>query len=213
MRSSVYRFGKAVSVFLISVLFTSCIDYVQSISYKDGRYRIYYKITLSKVLLAFGDMDTDEIFGSFEDEIMEGLPQNIQLQRIDTDLEVGAEFSVVVHPKTSDENEKAVLPEKKGNAYYIPLLFSDTDGFDDSMSFDEDDEEEAVALAMLSSAKGRILVSKKIVPNIKAAYFEGRGAENYAVPVFDYGNSFCAEFPFILFLKSDMYKFDKLVLE
>lgn len=76
-----------------------------------------------------------------------------------------------------------------------------------------DDEQEDIVLAMLSSAKGRILISKKIIPNIKVAYFEGRGAENRTVPVFDYGDDFCVEFPFILFLESDIYNFDKLVLK
>lgn len=40
------------------------------------------------------------------------------------------------------------------------------------------------------------------------AYFEGRSGQNYSVAVFDYGESFCMEIPFIVLFESRMYKFD-----
>ena len=62
---------------LIPLLFTSCIDYVQSITYKDGKYQMYYKVTLSKVLFALGDEDPEEIFESFDEDALEDLPENV----------------------------------------------------------------------------------------------------------------------------------------
>lgn len=44
------------------------------------------------------------------------------------------------------------------------------------------------------------------------AYFEGRGGQNYSVAVFDYGESFCMEIPFIVLFETGMYKFDRIVV-
>lgn len=54
---------------------TSCIDYVQSVTYTDGNYEIYYKVTLSKVLFAMMDADPESVFDGFDDDM--NLPQNV----------------------------------------------------------------------------------------------------------------------------------------
>lgn len=87
--------------------FTSCIDYVQSITYKDGKYEIYYKVTLSKVLFAMMDENPESIFEDFGDDM--DLPENITLNPVETDLEVGAEINMSINPKTTDEIEKSFL--------------------------------------------------------------------------------------------------------
>ena len=61
---------RIVSLFFFCLLLTSCVDYVQSITYKNGKYHMYYKITLSKLIFAMGDQDPDEVFKEF-DEIIE----------------------------------------------------------------------------------------------------------------------------------------------
>ena len=197
---------------LIPLLFTSCIDYVQSITYKDGKYQMYYKVTLSKVLFALGDEDPEEIFESFDEETLEDLPENVDVKPVNTDLEVGAEFSLSIDPKTTDEIEKSFLPTVAGNKCFIPFLLGDKDSsIADAMKSD-DNEAQGIAEAIMSSAKCRVMISKKVIPSIEIAYFEGRGSQNYSIPLFDYGESYCLEIPFIVLFESGMYKFDKIVI-
>ena len=197
---------------LISMLFTSCIDYVQSVTYKDGKYQIYYKITLSKVLFAIADENPEEVFEYFDDESLDDLPENVYAKPVNTDLEVGAEFSLSIDPKTTDETEKSFLPKVAGQKCYIPFLLGGKDfSFGDFMKSD-DSESQAISEAILSSAKCRVMVSKKIISSINNAYFEGHGGQNYSVAVFDYGESFCIEIPFIVLFETGMYKFDRIVV-
>ena len=197
---------------LIPLLFTSCIDYVQSITYKDGKYQMYYKVTLSKVLFALGDEDPEEIFESFDEDTLKDLPENVDVKPVNTDLEVGAEFSLSIDPKTTDEIEKSFLPTVAGNKYFIPFLLGDKDNsIADAMKSD-DNEAQGIAEAIMSSAKCRVMISKKVIPSIEIAYFEGRGSQNYSIPLFDYGESYCLEIPFIVLFESGMYKFDKIVI-
>ena len=197
---------------LIPLLFTSCIDYVQSITYKDGKYQMYYKVTLSKVLFALGDEDPEEIFESFDEDTLKDLPENVDVKPVNTDLEVGAEFSLSIDPKTTDEIEKSFLPTVAGNKCFIPFLLGDKDSsIADAMKSD-DNEAQGIAEAITSSAKCRVMISKKVIPSIEIAYFEGRGSQNYSIPLFDYGESYCLEIPFIVLFESGMYKFDKIVI-
>lgn len=197
---------------LIPLLFTSCIDYVQSITYKDGKYQMYYKVTLSKVLFALGDEDPEEIFESFDEETLEDLPENVDVKPVNTDLEVGAEFTLSIDPKTTDETEKSFLPTVAGNKCFIPFLLGDKDSsIADAMKSDDNDAQ-GIAEAIMSSAKCRVMISKKVIPSIEIAYFEGRGSQNYSIPLFDYGESYCLEIPFIVLFESGMYKFDKIVI-
>ena len=197
---------------LIPLLFTSCIDYVQSITYKDGKYQMYYKVTLSKVLFALGDEDPEEIFESFDEDTLKDLPENVDVKPVNTDLEVGAEFSLSIDPKTTDETEKSFLPTVAENKCFIPFLLGDKDNsIADAMKSD-DNEAQGIAEAIMSSAKCRVMISKKVIPSIEIAYFEGRGSQNYSIPLFDYGESYCLEIPFIVLFESGMYKFDKIVI-
>mgnify|MGYP003293715564 CR=1 FL=1 len=42
--------------------------------------------------------------------------------------------------------------------------------------------------------------------------FEGIGGKNFAIPVFDYKNSFCLEIPFIVLFEKSLYNFDRIVV-
>lgn len=205
------RFVTSVLLFSVSLLFTSCIDYVQSISYKDGNYHIYHKITLSKLLFALGNEDPEEIFNGFDEEALDELPKNISFKKVNTDLEFGAEFSFIIHPKTSDEEERTLLPKANGNKYYIPFFLGSKGDFADTMKHYGNDTENFVQ-AITSSAKCRIIIGKKIIPDIESAYFEGIGYQNYSVPVFDYGDVFCMEIPFSILFEDGMYNFNNLVV-
>lgn len=208
---------------LVSILFTSCVDYVQSISYKNGKYKMYYKATLSKVLFAMTGENPDEIFKnfegelntfnneSFEDETFENLPKSAKINPINTDLELGAEFSFEVDPRTTDETEKSYLPKVSGKKCYIPFFLGNNNSdFSDELS-SEDAESQEIIAALLSSAKCRVLIGKNIISSIETAYFEGTGGQNYSIPVFDYGDSYCLEIPFVI-LTRNMYQLEKIVV-
>ena len=199
-------------VILVSLLFTSCIDYVQTVTYKDGKYQLYYKVTLSKVIFAMVDEDPESIFDEFDEEALSELPENVVVHPVNTDLEVGAEFTMTIDPRTTDETEKEFLPTVAGKKCFIPFLFGNDDSISNSLKSSEDSEGEAIASAMLSSAKCRIMISKKVIPEIETAYFEGRGGQNYSVALFDYGESWCAEIPLIMITEDTKYKSDKLIV-
>jgi hypothetical protein len=195
-------------ILLVVFSLTSCIDYVQSISYKDGKYHFYNKVTFSKLLMEMSDEDVDDFMEEFDEDVVSSLPDFVSANPVETDLEVGAEISFSINPKEATEEQKTFLPKKSGNKYFIPFMFSEefsSGDFDDY----EDDE---LAFAIFSSAKCRVLISKKIISKIEDAYFEGTDDENFEIPVFDYGDSFCLEIPFVIFFESYMYDFDRIVI-
>ena len=202
---------KLICVFFLSFLFVSCVDYVQSISYKNGIYHLYYKITLSKSLLEMADTDPEEYFDDFEKE-MRDLPSNVKMNKVDTDLEIGTEFSLNINPKTTDKDEQAFLPKVAGTKCFIPFLL----GFEEVSLAEEfssgDSESEAITKGILSSAKCRVMIDKNILPDFETAYFEGTGGQNCSIPIFDYGSSYCLEIPFIVLLDEGMYRFDRIVI-
>mgnify|MGYP007101863685 FL=1 len=206
---------KSIRIFfllLIPFFLTSCVDYVQSISYKNGKYQMYYKVTLSKVLFAMAEQDPEEIFEGFDNEALGDLPKNVIVKKVNTDLEVGAEFSLLIDPRTNDEQEKSFLPKISGNKCYIPfLLGSEDSSLADSMS-SENSDSQAIAEAIMSSAKCRVLISKNIIPQIETAYFEGRGGQNYSIALFDYGDLYCLEIPFIILMNKGNQKLDRIVV-
>lgn len=211
-----------VYLFFISVfsfLLFSCVDYIQTISYKDGKYTIYYKITLSKLLLELADEEPDSIFddfdfGDFSDYESLFMPKNMKINKVNTDLEVGAEFKISISARTQDEAEKKLLPTVAKNKIKIPVFFGDfsavlNEDLGDSYSDDFADE---FVQAIFSAAKSRVLIGKNIVPSIEICYFEGKGGQNYSIPLFDYGESWCLEIPFIVFFETEMYDFENIVI-
>ena len=133
---------------------------------------MYYKVTLSKLLFEMADEDPEEIFMDFDEEEFEYLPADASIKPVNTDLEVGAEFTFDIDPKTSDESEKSFLPTVKGNKCFIPFLLGQNDSIADSVDSGDDGAE--FATAIMSSAKCRILISKNVISGIETAYFEGK---------------------------------------
>lgn len=200
-----------ISLLAVSVFFTSCIDYVQSITYQDGKYNIYYKVTFSKMLFALAEEDPESIFDDFYDDLSD-LPESVEINKVDTDLEVGAEFTLKISPKTTDADLKEYLPTVSKNKVNIPFLIgSEIEG---SPRIEDEDDKTAAdfAKAILSSAKCRVLIGKNVVPEIEIAYFAGKGGQHYSVPVFDYGNSWCFEIPVIVLFEGGMYDFSNIVV-
>ena len=140
------------------------------------------------------------------------MPENVSVRKVNTDLEVGAEFSFLIDPHTTDEKQKAFLPKISGNKCYIPFLLGDENsGIADSMNSDNS-ETQAMVEAFMSSAKCRVLISKTIIPQIETAYFVGKGGQNYSIALFDYGDSYCLEIPFIVLMNKGNQKLDQIVV-
>ncbi len=202
-------------VSLFSLSFMSCVDYVQSIGYKNGKYQIYYKLTLSKMVFAMMDADPEDMFREIGMNDTSDIPPGASFRRVDTDLDVGFEISAEINPKTANENDKKALPFSEGNRMYVPFLPGEEDVFPEDFSDiadSEDDMTSAMAQAMLSSTKFRILLSKKMVPAVGTVYFEGLRGQDCSLPVFDYGDSYCIEIPLILFTEKGKYRFDRVVV-
>lgn len=207
-------------ILLTSFLLTSCLDYVQAISYKDGKYTMYYKITVSKTLFALSGEDSDDYTDAFEqafndnsdESLSTKLPSNAKLKTVNTTNDIGYEISFSISPSTTDENEKSFLPKASGTKCYIPFLLGNEELDIASELGELADEDDEYAQLFLSSSKCRVLVSKKIIPKVETAYFEGRGGQNASIPIFDYGESYCAEIPFALLLEDRMYNFSRIVL-
>lgn len=205
------KFVKFFGLLLIVLMFTSCVDYVQSLSYKDGKYQVYYKVTLSKVLLALAQQDPDDFLSElYDDDAFNGAPDWAVVKPVDTDLEVGMEISFQIDPKNVTDEEKQFLPKRSNSKYYIPYLLGKSESVSESRSSGSS-EADGMAQAILSSAKCRVLISKKLIPSIKSAYFTGIDKSDYEIPFYDYGESFCIEIPFIVMLENG-YRTDRIVL-
>lgn len=190
---------------------SSCLDYVQTITYKDGKYHNYFKITVSKLLMEIAGEDSDSFVEEVCSNFQNGFPEYVSLRGVNTEIDAGVEISFALSPKTATEEEKLFLPKISGNKYFIPfILAKELEGFAGADSLDSNSDE--MTLAFLSSAKIRIMVAKNIIPAIEVAYFEGTGGKNFAIPVFDYKNSFCLEIPFIVLFEKSLYNFDRIVV-
>ena len=138
---------------------------------------------LAKLIFAMADEDLEESFKDFDEDEIGELPANMSMKPINTELEVGAEFTFEIAPKTTDETEKSFLPTVSGKKCFIPFLLGQNDSIADSVSSDSEGEE--FVAAIMSSAKCRILLSKNLIPEIETAYFEGKRGQNFSIPVFD----------------------------
>lgn len=204
---------RIVYLIFFCLLLTSCVDYVQSITYKNGKYHMYYKITLSKAIFAMGDRDPEEVFKEFDEEEIGDLPLDAKVKKVNTDFELGYEINLEIDPRTTDKTEKTFLPKVAGNKCFIPLFLADNESFTDSVESESDnDYGEAFAEAVLSSAKCRIFISKGVLPIVENAYFEGKENQNYSIPVFDYGDVYCLEIPVIALSKDNKYRTDRVVV-
>ena len=208
------------AIFIASISLSSCLDYVQSVSYKDGKYQFYYKITCSKALLEFAEEENED-YQEYVDEINKelnlgentGMPADTKFSNVNTTSEVGMEFRFSISPSTDNEDEKAFLPKTSGTKYYIPFLIGDKE-MDIASAFKSSDDKEEMEYTklFLSSAKCRLLISKRIIQNAATAYFEGKGGQNCSVALFDYGENYCVEVPLIQLFDDKMYDFSRVVI-
>ena len=196
---------------LLTFMLTSCIDYVQTLTYKDGKYRIYCKMTVNKPLLSMagGDQDLSEFDSMNMPEDMDGT-----FNPVETDLEKGIELILNVNPSTSRSEEKDVLPTKSGKKVFIPFVLEKAGGLSNVQNIDLESQSGKLTLAMMSSAKCNVQVSKRVVPSVQMAYFASSSGQDLEIPFYDYGDSWCMEIPFVTFMQAEAgLDFSKIVLE
>lgn len=56
------------------------------------------------------------------------------------------------------------------------------------------------------------MIGKNILKNIETAYFERKGGQNYSIPVFDYGEAYCLEIPFVILYGNNMLNLERVVI-
>ena len=78
------------SVFIIAIVLTltSCIDYVQSITYSNGKYHLYYKVTLSKLLFELADEDAEDSVEELLEDSSDEIPDYVSMKGVNTETEV-----------------------------------------------------------------------------------------------------------------------------
>lgn len=203
------------SIFTILFSFSlfSCIDYVQSVSVKDDTYKLYYKITLSKALFALMNENPESIFEDFLDsEETKDFPENIEMTKVDTDLEVGAEIKMAISSKTNDKDEQLFLPIIEKNKITIPFLAGYVFGELDFSEQDFNFNDKATIKAFFLSSKLHILISKNLISKPEVCYFEAKAGQHYSIPFFDYGENWGLEIPFIVFFEPEMYDFKNIII-
>jgi hypothetical protein len=166
---------------------------------------------MSRMLMALANKDTDYFLSDLQDSINEEFPDIIFANPINTEFEASFEISFNINPKTASEEEKIFLPKKSGDKYFIPFMlgydFTDTDDLNEM-----DYESEAIAKAIMSTAKFRVMLSKDIISSINEAYFDGiEEDDSFVISVFDYGNNFCLEIPVDVLIES-RYKLDRIII-
>ena len=56
------------------------------------------------------DEDPEELFEDFDEKVLTEIPENVDVKPVNTDLEVGAEFTVLIDSHTTNDDEKLLLP-------------------------------------------------------------------------------------------------------
>ena len=202
---------RMVLLVMIPFLFTSCFDYVQSLSYQNGNFKFYCKMSMPKELCDFIGEDPEEIKKEFEREA----PEEFDYKIIDNDYEIGVEMVFTTNQRRAAEKE--FLPKIAINKYSVPFFLGTRD-FIDAMDLIDDEistEDHDFLNIALACIKGRLLISKKLIPSIKEAYFEGitKSISDFSLPVYDYGDSFCIEVPVnTLSELSETHTIDKIIL-
>lgn len=212
MKTRLRKILRILPLLFLPVMLTSCLDYVQAITYSEGEYHYYYKATLMKELFTFSGENPDEIAYDMEPDVIASFPEGTVEKYVNNDLETGAEYTFSISPYTKNAFDKTFLPTTTGKKCYFPFILG-KNMEDEYGALDPEDPENSVLVLMLSSAKCRIMISKKVLPEIERVYFEGKKkGTGIEIPLYDYGEDWCAEIPMLTLLCGDKVKLDRLVV-
>lgn len=191
---------------VLATLLSSCVDYVQSVSVSGGKSRVYCKLAWSRPLVEMSDLDAETALG---DSGIGSLMKGADVREISTEYERGREFTVWVDK--GSEEAAALLPKSGGGECRIPFLIGSEAATLAEELASEDEEGQAIKKAMLSSAKCRVIVDKKIAKRIVSAHFERADGDEYEIPVYDYGPAFCMEIPYLALFEEEGCDFRQIV--
>ena len=198
------------AVLVCALLFTSCIDVVQSVTLKNGAFHVSLQVTLSKDLLALVGEDGADFINEIDADDM---PAQLSVKQINTDTEIGIFCSGIIDPLTQDTSLQEMIPLIEGTTVTLALPLGE--GLSDGMSNASLSNEmaQSVANALFSSAKYRILVGKSLAPHITRAFLSDGTLRPQTVEVnfYDLSDMYCIELPLSVFLQDVPY--DRLVLQ
>ena len=211
-------FKKIILTLIISsvFLFTSCIDYVQTITFGEKGYDCYFKLTISRAMLEMAEEDPTSVFEDFE-EMTQGLPRGATISKVDNDVDVGYEFRFTIDGFTNPEDAKLFYPYLSDDEaeIYLPFILGQNAEAFSSIEQEEDIETQTIMAGYMATTKCRVMVSKTIIPEIEGAYFYGNTFEDgfLDVPCYDYGDNWCLEIPLIYFSARKNYDLTEIALE
>lgn len=180
----------------VSFLFTSCVEIVQTIDFCDGNYKIGYRLTLNKTLLAMGGEDSETFL---DDMDFSDLPEGVTANTIDTSLDIGFGFDIIVDPKTTEEIRDFLPKVLKDGRIEIPLIAKDF--ITDMEESEYSSESETIRQAMLSSAKWRVYITKNLLSSISKVYLENT-YRTQKLEYFEIGDVYVINIP-IIFIEKD----------
>jgi hypothetical protein len=166
------RLGIVLLVLSILCL-AGCLDIYEHVSKeKNGNTNVYLKLTVAKALLEMAKSDSQkgdsdpfaEITGSGENEIYKEITDVLKgkLTRIDTELEAGMAVELSLNLKAKEV--RAFLDSD--DSPLIPRIDDEKIVFTFSTMNRSSSEDNQMGLALLSSYKYRLTISKSICPTI-----------------------------------------------
>lgn len=219
------------SFFLILLVFTSCIDYTQSVTKKGSVYSLYFKLTVSKALLSMSGEEGSEAMRDFDDSLKglmgEDFPPDCSINKIDNENEYGAEVFIKINEKTKDAQELALLPKRTKRGLEVPFFAGDSEDITKNMASnptqtpDEamldieaaaDKATDEVTKAILDQYVWTLLVGKSVAPKVKNAYFAGPKGKTLNLPVKELGDNWEVSIP-LSAVDSKSLKLDTVIIE
>ena len=193
-------------------LFTSCVDYVQSIKFDESGYESYFKLTVSKTLLAASGEEPDVILEDL-DGIEDDLPRGCAVNIINDEFDVGFDFRYKIDGFTNPQDAALFQPYLSDDQqdFMIPFMLGQQAAAFESFQGDTP-EAQAMMLSYLASTKCRFLVSKSVVGEMEGACFYS-DTEYLEIPFYDYGDSWCLEIPLIYFNYRDEFDLSVIAVQ
>lgn len=201
----------SILVGLSLIMFTSCLDVVQTVSKKDNSYNLSYRVSVSKSGLDMANLTTDsikEIFEGMISVLKESASEGNQFKydEFNTKSEYGFTTSFSVASDEQNKAFQAYLPVAKGSSITVPLNIIPLEYkslFQQGINASNPDKETLnIINMMVSSYKYKLMLPKELTGEIKSAKLSGKGkavALNF-YPVLD---SYMIEIPLDLYINPD----------
>lgn len=182
-------------VFISAMLFTSCIDSMQSVSFKDGQYEVTARFTMSKDTLqslqSLAEL-SDEGYSNDWNEMFESVasdfPRDGRTMKIDTETDFGVQYTARAN-KTSYEFRE-YIPKRYANAMTLELESNSSEEIGEWKEF-------------LSGYKHRIYIAKNILKELKTVQITDEDFSGKNLAFYDIGEMWCIEVPWSVLAEKD----------